>query len=80
LKAVPHKTTVHETGGPSPQRIQHPNDREASEALREVSGLDDLVGFVMKHALEKMERVNNVGGKVRVGPQQVTVRTPRART
>jgi hypothetical protein len=54
----------------SPQRIQHADDREASEALREVSGLDDLVGFVMKHALEKMERVNNVGGKVRVGPQQ----------
>ncbi len=54
----------------SHQRIQHPDDREASEALREVSGLDDLVGFVMKHAIEKMECVNNVGGKVRVGPQQ----------
>lgn len=54
----------------SPQRIQHPGDREASEALREVSGLDDLVAFVMKHSLEKIERVNNMGGKVRVGPQQ----------
>ncbi len=54
----------------SPNRIQHADDREASEALREVSGLDDLVGFVMKHALEKLERVNNFGGKVRVGPHQ----------
>jgi hypothetical protein len=54
----------------SPQRIQHHDDREASDALRGVFGLDDLVGFVMKHALEKMERVNNVGSKVRVGPDQ----------
>lgn len=66
-KARPARRSVSHV---SPQRIQHHGDREASEALREVSGLDDLVGFVMKHALEKLERVSNVGGRVRVGPNQ----------
>lgn len=54
----------------SSHRIQHPDDREATESLSELSGLGDLVGFVMKHALEKAERVNNIGSKVRVSSTQ----------
>ena len=54
----------------SPRRIQHEDDREASDALREASGFDDLTAFVMKHSLEKMWRVNNIGSKARVGPDQ----------
>ncbi|MDR0966965.1 MAG: M48 family metallopeptidase [Myxococcales bacterium] len=55
----------------APRRIQHGDDRKASDALRAMAGFDDLVGFVMEHALETWERVANVGGKVRVGPNQL---------
>lgn len=55
----------------SPRRIQHPHDQEATEALRELQGLDELVALFMKHAHEKMERVSNLGGRVRIGPQQL---------
>jgi len=54
----------------SPSRIQDPSDREASEAIRDIAGFESLVKYVMEKALEKMQRVNNVGGKVRVGPKQ----------
>lgn len=54
----------------SPVRIQHPRDREATEALEATAGLKDLVRFLMSHSFEKLERVTNVAAKVRVGPDQ----------
>ncbi len=57
-------------GNITPSRLQDPSDREASDAFRDIAGFDTLVKFIMENALEKMQRVNNVGGKVRVGPNQ----------
>lgn len=53
-----------------PARIQHRGDREASDALRELPGFDELTKFLVKHALEKKERANNAGGRVRVSENQ----------
>lgn len=62
----PRRSVAHVT----PHRIQHPEDREATQSMQDAAGLGDLVAFVMKHGLEKMERVSNLGGRVQVGPDQ----------
>jgi len=55
----------------SPERIQHSSDREALETLRGTHGLDQLIGFALKHSFEKRDSLINVGSRVRVGPNQL---------
>lgn len=50
--------------------VQHPLDRAALDALREVPGFDDVVRFVFEHGLEKVWRIQNLASAVRVSERQ----------
>jgi Zn-dependent protease with chaperone function len=48
--------------------VQHPLDRQALAALKNVPGLDDLIRFLFEKGFEKVFRIQNLSSAVRVGP------------
>ncbi|MDB5100833.1 MAG: peptidase Ste24p [Cyanobacteria bacterium RYN_339] len=54
----------------SPSRYQHPQDRAASALLHGIAGFDDLLGFLFKHSIEKILRIYNLSGAVKVSERQ----------
>lgn len=48
--------------------VQHPLDRQALAALKNVPGLDDLVRFIFEKGFEKVFRIQNLSSAIRVGP------------
>jgi Zn-dependent protease with chaperone function len=51
-------------------QFQHPDDVQATEALRSVPGLDTVVSKVMEYGFERLYYLDNVAANVRVGPRQ----------
>jgi Zn-dependent protease with chaperone function len=56
--------------GLSAADFQHPDDVQATEALRSVPGLDTIVAKVLEYGFERIYYLDNVAGNVRVGPRQ----------
>lgn len=50
--------------------FEHPADRQALEALRKIPGLDKLVRKMLELGMEKMMRVQLLGGAVHITPKQ----------
>ena len=48
--------------------VQHPLDRQALAALKNVPGLDDLIRFLFEKGFEKVFRIQNLSSAVRVSP------------
>jgi Zn-dependent protease with chaperone function len=51
--------------------FQHPLDRQATENLKRLRGFDWLVAKFVEYGVERIEYVRNIGGSLRVGPQQM---------
>ncbi len=56
--------------GLSADQFQHPDDVQATDALRSVPGLDTIVSKVMEYGFERLYYLDNVAANVRVGPRQ----------
>jgi Zn-dependent protease with chaperone function len=56
--------------GLTADQFQHPDDVQATDALRSVPGLDTVVSKVMEYGFERLYYLDNVAGNVRVGPRQ----------
>jgi Zn-dependent protease with chaperone function len=50
--------------------FEHPADRQALEALRKIPGLDKLIRKMLELGVEKMMRVQLLGGAVHITPKQ----------
>ena len=50
-------------------RFQHPQDRQATEALASIPGLDLVVSKVMEYGLERLYYLENIADNVRVTPR-----------
>jgi len=51
------------------QDFQHPHDTTATEALKAVPGLDQIIAKIMEYGLERMFYLDNVASSVRVTPR-----------
>ena len=52
------------------ESIQHPEDRAALDALKQIPMLDKVVAFIMQHGWERMLYVENISSSVKVSPRQ----------
>jgi Zn-dependent protease with chaperone function len=50
--------------------IQHPQDRQALDALKRIPLLDKLVGFLIEQHWERLLYIQNISSSVRVTPRQ----------
>ncbi len=50
--------------------FEHPADRQALEALRKIPGIDKLIRKMLELGVEKMMRVQLLGGSVHITPKQ----------
>jgi Zn-dependent protease with chaperone function len=57
--------------GLTSEAFQHPLDRLATDNLKKVRGFDWLVRKFLEYGFERIEYVQNIGGAIRVGPQQL---------
>jgi Zn-dependent protease with chaperone function len=57
--------------GLTADQFQHPDDVNATAALRSVPGLDTIVSKVLEYGFERLYYLDNVAGNVRVGPRQL---------
>ena len=49
--------------------FQHPSDVSATEALKQIPGLDKVVAKVLEYSLERIFYLQNIAGSVRVTPK-----------
>ena len=56
--------------GLTADQFQHPDDVQATDALRSVPGLDTVVAKVLEYGFERIYYLDNVAANVRVGPRQ----------
>ncbi len=50
--------------------VQHPQDREALDALKRIPLLDKLIGFLIEQHWERLLYIQNISSSVRVTPRQ----------
>ena len=55
---------------PSWDVIQHPQDREALDALKKIPLLDKLIGFLIEQHWERLLYIQNISSSVRITPRQ----------